>query len=46
MRGEVQDELLSLHSVSVTAVRVSPDLDHAMVIVKPLLRARSRGRPE
>ena len=39
MRGEVHDELLTATSVSVTEVRMSPDLHHAMVFVKPLLGA-------
>lgn len=39
MRGEVHDEVLSHHSVSVTEVRMSPDLRHATVFVKPLLGA-------
>jgi ribosome-binding factor A len=39
MRGEVHDEVLTAHSVSVTEVRMSPDLRHAMVFVKPLLGA-------
>lgn len=37
MRGEVHDPVLSLHSVSVTEVRMSPDLRHATAFVKPLL---------
>lgn len=37
LRGEVHDEVLSAHSVSVTEVRMSPDLRHATVYVKPLL---------
>ncbi len=37
MRGEVHDEVLTSHSVSVTEVRMSPDLRHATVFVKPLL---------
>lgn len=37
MRGEVHDELLTATSVSVTEVRMSPDLRHATVFVKPLL---------
>lgn len=37
LRGEVHDEVLSAHSVSVTEVRMSPDLRHAVVYVKPLL---------
>ena len=39
MRGEVHDAVLSVHSVSVTEVRMSPDLRHATVYVKPLLGA-------
>lgn len=37
MRQEVHDEVLSAHSVSVTEVRMSPDLRQAKVFVKPLL---------
>ncbi len=37
LRGEVHDELLSSNNVSVTEVRMSPDLRHAKVFVKPLL---------
>jgi ribosome-binding factor A len=36
-RGDVHDETLSRHVVSVTEVRMSPDLRHATVFVKPLL---------
>ncbi|MES2989192.1 MAG: 30S ribosome-binding factor RbfA [Pseudomonadota bacterium] len=36
-RGDVHDELLVKHMVSVTEVRMSPDLRHATVFVKPLL---------
>ena len=36
-RGDVHDELLAKHIVSVTEVRMSPDLRHATVFVKPLL---------
>lgn len=36
-RQEVHDETLSGHSVSVTEVRMTPDLRHANVFVKPLL---------
>ena len=36
-RGDVHDELLASHLVSVTEVRMSPDLRHATVFVKPLL---------
>jgi len=39
MRGDVHDEILASHSVSVTEVRMSPDLRHATVFVKPLLGA-------
>ncbi len=39
MRGEVHDETLASHSVSITEVRMSPDLRHATVFVKPLLGA-------
>ena len=37
LRQEVHDETLTAHSVSVTEVRMSPDLRHASVYVKPLL---------
>lgn len=37
MRQEVHDDVLTAHSVSVTEVRMSPDLRHATVYVKPLL---------
>lgn len=37
VRGQVHDEILSAHSVSVTEVRMSPDLRQAKVYVKPLL---------
>ena len=37
MRGDVHDEVLASHLVSVTEVRMSPDLRHATVFVKPLL---------
>ena len=36
-RQEVHDDTLSGHSVSVTEVRMSPDLRNATVYVKPLL---------
>ena len=39
MRQEVHDDVLSAHSISVTEVRMSPDLRHATVFVKPLLGA-------
>jgi ribosome-binding factor A len=38
-RQMVHDDVLSAHSVSVTEVRMSPDLRHAAVFVKPLLGA-------
>ena len=37
MRGDVHDDVLSAHPTSVTEVRMSPDLKHATVFVKPLL---------
>lgn len=36
-RGEVHDAVLSSHLVSITEVRMSPDLRHATAFVKPLL---------
>ena len=36
-RGDVHDETLAKHMVTVTEVRMSPDLRHATVFVKPLL---------
>ncbi len=36
-RGDVHDDTLASHLVSVTEVRMSPDLKHATVFVKPLL---------
>lgn len=38
-RGDVHDPVLASHSVSITEVRMSPDLRHATVFVKPLLGA-------
>ena len=38
-RGDVHDDILAKHSVSITEVRMSPDLRHATVFVKPLLGA-------
>ena len=38
-RREVHDDVLSTHLVSITEVRMSPDLRHATVFVKPLLGA-------
>ena len=37
VRGEVHDDVLANHSVSVTEVRMSPDLRHATAFIKPLL---------
>jgi ribosome-binding factor A len=37
MRGDVHDDVLASHSVSVTEVRMSPDLRHATAFVMPLL---------
>jgi len=37
MRQEVHDDVLSAHSITVTEVRMSPDLRQAKVYVKPLL---------
>jgi ribosome-binding factor A len=37
MRGDVHDETLAAHLVSVTEARMSPDLRYAIVFVKPLL---------
>jgi len=39
IRGDVHDDVLASHSVSITEVRMSPDLRHATVFVKPLLGA-------
>ena len=36
-RGDVHDDVLAKHPVSVTEVRMSPDLRHATIFVKPLL---------
>ena len=37
MRGDVHDDLLTSNPVSITEVRMSPDLRHATVFIKPLL---------
>jgi ribosome-binding factor A len=37
MRGDVHDEALQKHLVTITEVRMSPDLRHATCFVKPLL---------
>jgi len=36
-RGDVHDETLAKHPVTITEVRMSPDLRHATVFMKPLL---------
>jgi len=36
-RGEVHDDTLTAHTVSVTEVRMTPDLRNAFAYVKPLL---------
>lgn len=36
-RGDVHDDVLTKHVVSVTEVRMSPDLRHAIVFIKSLL---------
>jgi ribosome-binding factor A len=36
-RGDVHDDVLASHVVSITEVRMSPDLRHATVFVKSLL---------
>jgi len=43
MRGDVHDETLASHLVSVTEVRMSPDLRIAMAFVKPLLGANEEA---
>ena len=42
-RGDVHDDVLVKHVVSVTEVRMSPDLRHATVFVKPLLGANEEA---
>ncbi len=37
LRQEVHDDVLTAHSVSITEVRMSPDLRYATVFMKPLL---------
>ena len=39
LRQQVHDEVLGAHSISVTEVRMTPDLRNATVYVKPLLGA-------
>ncbi|MGZ8312025.1 MAG: 30S ribosome-binding factor RbfA [Allosphingosinicella sp.] len=41
IRGDVHDETLASHSVSITEVRMSPDLRHATAFVMPMLGADS-----
>lgn len=36
-RGDVHDDVLAKHPVTITEVRMSPDLRHATAFVKPLL---------
>jgi len=36
-RGDVHSDVLQSHLVSITEVRMSPDLRHATIFVKPLL---------
>ncbi len=36
-RGDVHDDVLTTHTVSVTEVRMSPDLKHATAFIKSLL---------
>jgi ribosome-binding factor A len=36
-RGEVHDKVLAATTISITEVRMSPDLRHATVFIKPLL---------
>ena len=43
MRGEVHDDTLASQLISVTEVRMSPDLRHATVFVKPLLGQDEEG---
>ena len=45
-RGEVHDDVLNSHSVSVTEVRMSPDLRHATAFIKPFADGTTRGRFE
>jgi len=48
MRGDVHDETLASHLVSVTEVRMSPDLRHATwvgsVLIGPIPAGEARGR--
>jgi ribosome-binding factor A len=36
MRGDIHDDVIAAHSITVTEVRVSADLRHATVFVEPL----------
>ena len=38
-RGDVHDEVLASHTVSITEARMSPDLKHATIFVRSLLGA-------
>src|SRR4051812_13518237 len=42
-RGDVHDETLASHLVSVTEVRMSPDLRHATAFIIPLLGANAEA---
>lgn len=42
-RGDVHDETLASHLVTITEVRMSPDLRHATVFAKPLLGANEEA---
>jgi AbrB family looped-hinge helix DNA binding protein len=42
-RQEVHDEVLTSHTLSVTEVRMSPDLRHAAIFIKPLLGANEEA---
>ena len=41
MRGEVHDETLAATMISVTEVRMSPDLRHATAFIRPLAGTRA-----
>ncbi len=43
MRGDVHDDVLTSHTVSVTEVRMSPDLKHATAFIKSLLGANEEA---
>ena len=43
MRGDVHDETLASHLVSITEVRMSPDLRHATAFLIPLLGANAEA---